>query len=116
MRYVLTCEMDAVFGQDYREPLSGATVRLYRPAGNRPAAFRLLGPAEAKARADRLLIDAVTDAQGKAELDLDTGTAVYDGGPLEVGLRAPLRYLFGRRDEFLGRRWSDGSSESGERG
>lgn len=28
---------------------------------------------------------------------------------------APLHYLFGKRDEFLGRRWSDGSSESGER-
>jgi hypothetical protein len=29
---------------------------------------------------------------------------------------APLHCLFGRRDEFLGCRWSDGSRESGEGG
>jgi hypothetical protein len=38
------------------------------------------------------------------------------GRALAVLAGAPLRYLFGKRDELLGRRWLDGSSEFGEGG
>jgi hypothetical protein len=42
----------------------------------------------------------------------------YPGVPVttEVAIEAPLHCQFGKRDELLGRRWSDGSSESGEGG
>ncbi|MEV6600124.1 RHS repeat-associated core domain-containing protein [Actinoplanes sp. NPDC051346] len=87
MRYVLTGQVDALVGQEYREPLAGATVRLYRPSGHPSGVFSTLGSREAEARPDHLVVEAVTDDDGKVEFDFSSDTTVYDGGLLEVGLR-----------------------------
>ncbi|MFE6892063.1 RHS repeat-associated core domain-containing protein [Streptomyces sp. NPDC057694] len=89
MSYRLTGKIDALVGADCREPLAGSTVQLFTPTQDVQVQFALLPKEQVRVRQARLLASEVLDDDGRFSIDLP-GEAIYDGGPLEVGLRAIL--------------------------
>src|SRR5438034_1442016 len=92
MPYTLLGRLCGYLCDDCDEPLSGVTVRLYRTHGDQPVAARaaaspkdtlaLLDDQAVEAKAELLLAEAETDADGAFRFDLDNDA--YDGGPVEV--------------------------------
>ncbi|MFD3622035.1 RHS repeat-associated core domain-containing protein [Streptomyces sp. NPDC058676] len=86
--YRLTGAVEALLGVECREALAGSTVQLFTPVQGAQVRFALLSKVQVRERQARLLAHAVLDDDGRFRVDLPDGEAAYDGGPLEIGLRA----------------------------
>ncbi|MFF0066624.1 RHS repeat-associated core domain-containing protein [Streptomyces sp. NPDC005279] len=88
MTYRLTGAVEALLGVECREALAGSTLQLFTPVQGAQVRFALLSKRQARERKARLLAHAVLDDHGRFRVELPDDDAVYDGGPLELGLRA----------------------------
>ena len=95
MHFRFVGNLCSYFCDDCREPLADVQVRLYRPQGDVAAVaaaaakqtFAVLGEAAVAEKAERLLAEARTDAQGNFTVELDEEKGDYQGGALEVDVR-----------------------------
>ncbi|MGW6027400.1 NHL domain-containing protein [Streptomyces sp. NPDC055099] len=97
MIYRLTGTVEGLLGVECREALAGSTVQLFTPAQGVQVRFALLSKGQVRERKARLLASAVLDDAGRFSMDLPEGDAGYDGGPVEVGLRAIVPEDAGRK-------------------
>jgi len=96
MPYILKGRLCGFLCDDCDEPLAGTIVRLYRPAGDNVVELAVAAPRDTQAflsdddveaKADRLLGEARTEADGSYSVQLDEKE--YAGGPVEVDLYCP---------------------------